>query len=446
MINTLKRETCMFFQLWKFWKKIPLLPINDDVIPACNHDFLLFGLHQADMPGPGSTLKKCVSCSMPLNVACKTCKYCKAAQPHNLRLKKKIERFDLKSETWAQAQKKNNTSSHLRDDASLLLERFQALGSRGVLFISRPGTKSWTCEVLMPRCKITEAASACLKRMEALFEFVVQGWSQSEKVTASAAEIPQPPVDNSLATSSYYGAPTLATPTLTSANLAIPTPPAPTLPIPTPPAPTLPIHSPQAPTILILTPPAPTLPIPTPPVPNLPISTPPAHNRPISTPPAHTLPIPTPPGHTFPISTPPAHTLPIPTPPVPNLPISTPPAHTLPIPTPPAPTLPIPTPPGHTLPISTPPAPTLDIPTPPAPTLDIPTPPAPTPAIPAPGGNKRKKKNDCSHSSQEVYKGDILKERVKEGRKEYLLKWHPCSLCGKKWRSTWVEEDSFLAV
>lgn len=73
------------------------------------------------MPGPGSTTKKCASCSMPLNVACKTCKYCKAAQPHNLRLKKKIERFDLKSETWAQAQKKNNTSSHLMDDASLLV-------------------------------------------------------------------------------------------------------------------------------------------------------------------------------------------------------------------------------------------------------------------------------------------------------------------------------------
>ncbi|XP_077078713.1 uncharacterized protein LOC143731977 isoform X2 [Siphateles boraxobius] len=27
--------------------------------PACNHDFLLFGLHQADMPGPGYTTKKC---------------------------------------------------------------------------------------------------------------------------------------------------------------------------------------------------------------------------------------------------------------------------------------------------------------------------------------------------------------------------------------------------
>ncbi|KAK7173678.1 hypothetical protein R3I93_003487 [Phoxinus phoxinus] len=45
--------------------------------------------------------------------------------------------------------------------------------------------------------------------MEALFEFVVQGWSQSENVAASAAEIPQPPVDNSLATST----PSLAIPT-----------------------------------------------------------------------------------------------------------------------------------------------------------------------------------------------------------------------------------------
>ncbi|XP_050957492.1 uncharacterized protein LOC127158372, partial [Labeo rohita] len=84
------------------------------------------------------------------------------------------------------------------DEASLLLERFQALGSRAVLFISRPGIKTWTNEVLLPRCEVTEAASACLKRMEALFEFVVQGWIQSG---IAAAEIPQPTVDNSLATS-----------------------------------------------------------------------------------------------------------------------------------------------------------------------------------------------------------------------------------------------------
>ncbi|KAK1895679.1 Meiosis-specific coiled-coil domain containing protein MEIOC, partial [Dissostichus eleginoides] len=63
------------------------------------------------MPGPGSTLRQCSSCCMSLNIACKTCKFCKAVQPRKLRLSKR---------TWVQAQKKNKTSSHLRDQAALV--------------------------------------------------------------------------------------------------------------------------------------------------------------------------------------------------------------------------------------------------------------------------------------------------------------------------------------
>ncbi|KAI2644201.1 Protein phosphatase 1 regulatory subunit 12A [Labeo rohita] len=89
-------------------------------------------------------------------------------------------------------------------------------------------------------------------------------------------------------------------------------------------------------------------------------------------------------------------------------------APTHPIATPPASTLVIATLPAPTVAIATPSAPTVAVPTFPASALAIPTPPAPTLAIPTPGGNRRKKKNDCSHSTQDVYKGDVLKERVRE--------------------------------
>ncbi|KAJ4929356.1 hypothetical protein JOQ06_004965 [Pogonophryne albipinna] len=80
------------------------------------------------------------------------------------------------------------------------LEKCQTLGARGVLFLARPGIKKdWTCEVMMPRCNVSSNASACLRRMEVLFEFFAKGWSHTEP--AAASETPQPPEENSPATS-----------------------------------------------------------------------------------------------------------------------------------------------------------------------------------------------------------------------------------------------------
>ncbi|KAJ4921203.1 hypothetical protein JOQ06_022313 [Pogonophryne albipinna] len=167
------------------------------------------------MPGPGSTSRQCSSCCMSLNVACK---FCKAVQPRKLRLSKRMDKFDTKASTWVQAQKKNKTSSHLRDQAALVLEKCQALGARGVLFLARPGIKKeWTCEAMMPRCNVSSNASTCLRRMEVLFEFVAKGWSHTEP--AAASETPQPPAENSPATSKVVIA-TADTPTESSGNLS----------------------------------------------------------------------------------------------------------------------------------------------------------------------------------------------------------------------------------
>ncbi|KAF3835542.1 hypothetical protein F7725_028100 [Dissostichus mawsoni] len=49
---------------------------------------------------PGSTSRQCSSCCMSVNVACKTCKFCKALQPRKLRLSKRMDKFDTKANTW----------------------------------------------------------------------------------------------------------------------------------------------------------------------------------------------------------------------------------------------------------------------------------------------------------------------------------------------------------
>ncbi len=74
-----------------------------------------------EMPGQGSTIRKCVVCHQQINVACKTCRSCQGEQPHKLRLKKKLDKFDQKRESWVHAQKKNRTTSHLQDEAYMLV-------------------------------------------------------------------------------------------------------------------------------------------------------------------------------------------------------------------------------------------------------------------------------------------------------------------------------------
>ncbi|KAF4097448.1 hypothetical protein G5714_021456 [Onychostoma macrolepis] len=129
------------------------------------------------MPGQGSTFRKCVLCHKQINVACKTCRICQGEQPHKLRLKKKLDKFDQKRESWVHAQKKNRTTSHLQDEAYMLLEKLQALGIRAVALLSKPGRRpnEWVSEVLAPRCELTETSHKCLERIKDLYDIVIQG-------------------------------------------------------------------------------------------------------------------------------------------------------------------------------------------------------------------------------------------------------------------------------
>ncbi len=64
---------------------------------------------------------------------------CKASQPKHVRLKEKIEKFEQKKKTWVANTKKNQVTSHLWDDAIILVSNFCCSMSPVQLFWSTWG-------------------------------------------------------------------------------------------------------------------------------------------------------------------------------------------------------------------------------------------------------------------------------------------------------------------
>lgn len=69
----------------------------------------------------GSTITTCVGCKAAIGVATKTCKYCQSVQPRKQRLAKKLQKFEDRKEMWLKNQNKNQTTSHVIDEASVLV-------------------------------------------------------------------------------------------------------------------------------------------------------------------------------------------------------------------------------------------------------------------------------------------------------------------------------------
>ncbi|XP_073724535.1 uncharacterized protein [Misgurnus anguillicaudatus] len=119
-------------------------------------------------------------------------------------------------------QKKNRTTSHIQDEAVLLLEKLQALGLRGVLLLSKPGKKQndWVSEVLAPRCQLNETSHTCLERIKGLYDIVIQGWTpqgaSDQLDEPSSAPVEPPTGPHQMVTSDHQQKAVLNPPTVTT--------------------------------------------------------------------------------------------------------------------------------------------------------------------------------------------------------------------------------------
>ncbi|MED6294724.1 hypothetical protein CHARACLAT_023986 [Characodon lateralis] len=123
----------------------------------------------------GSTTTLCINCKAVIAVATKTCKSCQTIQPRKQRLAKKLAKFEAKKEGWLKNQKKKQNTSHVMDEASVLLEKLQTMGHKAVVFVAKPGEKpaTWHTHVVHPKWQLTDQAAKCLDRMKALFEVLI---------------------------------------------------------------------------------------------------------------------------------------------------------------------------------------------------------------------------------------------------------------------------------
>ncbi|XP_076616574.1 uncharacterized protein LOC143339288 isoform X2 [Chaetodon auriga] len=129
------------------------------------------------MPG-GSTKKTCPFCKGVLFCAQKVCCHCKKEQPLKQRLKKKLQRFDEKREEWVVGRKKNHNVASIKDEAIIMLEKLHAIGYKPILLLGKKTKKEQTkCEILTPRCTLTDFAQDYLHKIGSFYEYLCEGWT-----------------------------------------------------------------------------------------------------------------------------------------------------------------------------------------------------------------------------------------------------------------------------
>ncbi|XP_077065665.1 uncharacterized protein LOC143718509 [Siphateles boraxobius] len=86
---------------------------------------------------------------------------------------KKKEKFQMEKESWVSKKKKNHITSHLMDDAVILIEKLNAVGWRPMLFLEYPNKKVKT---LLPEgLKLSSGEKICLNNMNTIYSMIVQG-------------------------------------------------------------------------------------------------------------------------------------------------------------------------------------------------------------------------------------------------------------------------------
>ncbi|KAJ8349387.1 hypothetical protein SKAU_G00245170 [Synaphobranchus kaupii] len=109
-----------------------------------------------------------------------------------MRLQKKIRKFDAKREEWLASLKRNHNISSIKDEASILLEKLQALGFRPLLLLAKENKKlgpgHFKSEMMTPRCTLTKSSEMCLENIKGIYQIMVEGWTPYAPPTQSSGE------------------------------------------------------------------------------------------------------------------------------------------------------------------------------------------------------------------------------------------------------------------
>ncbi|CAL8357857.1 unnamed protein product [Boreogadus saida] len=126
----------------------------------------------------GGFKKSCPACQANIFNGCKVCPICKAPQPQKLRLKKKLDKFKKEKDTWVANTKKNQITSHLLDDAVILIEKLNAVGWKPVLLLEYPKKEA---RMLLPEGLVPSVGERkCLDDIEEMYTFMIEDPPQQQ--------------------------------------------------------------------------------------------------------------------------------------------------------------------------------------------------------------------------------------------------------------------------
>ncbi|KAI9546032.1 hypothetical protein NQZ68_031322 [Dissostichus eleginoides] len=137
---------------------------------------------------------------------------------------KRVNKHDLRrlqSSHWCGHQDLQNTAAEkattgqetadILGQKKRLVEKLNTLGYRAMVFLSKPGKRpsTWKTNVAHPRWHLSDQAAKCLDRMKALYEVLVDGWTNPqpspslgvEPSTSAPTTIPSPSPDAEPSTS-----------------------------------------------------------------------------------------------------------------------------------------------------------------------------------------------------------------------------------------------------
>ncbi|CAL8240030.1 unnamed protein product, partial [Gadus morhua 'NCC'] len=89
-----------------------------------------------------------------------------------MRLKKKLDKFRKQKDAWVANTKRNQVTSHLFDDAVILVEKMNALGWRPILLLEYPKKEG---KIVLPEGLISSVGEKkCLDNIKEIYSIIVE--------------------------------------------------------------------------------------------------------------------------------------------------------------------------------------------------------------------------------------------------------------------------------